>query len=239
MTPNDTSRGADPRAPQQQSQTAQTAQTAPQGTASGGASSSSVQRQGGDVQTRGGRGAVAQPASSDGMPSLFGGGPFELLRRLDEDMDRLFDEVWGGGGRRSLRGPTRGAGNAPTLWTPQVEMCEQGGKFHVYADLPGLRKEDVKLSIEDDAIVLQGERRSSNQEGERGGGFYRSERSYGSFYRTIPLPEGIDSETAEASFRDGVLDVCFDAPARQQRTRHLEIKDEPATGGAAPRSDHH
>jgi HSP20 family protein len=124
---------------------------------------------------------------------------------------------------------------------PQVEMCEQGGKFHVYADLPGLRKEDVKLSIEDDAIVLQGERRSSSEEGERGG-FYRSERSYGSFYRSIPLPEGIDSETAEASFRDGVLDICFDAPAREQRTRHLEIKDAPATGAAGaatPRSDHH
>jgi HSP20 family protein len=234
MNPDETPRGSDPRAQQQQ---AQPSPQQSQGAASSAASSSLQQ---GGVQAGGGRGAVAERGPSYGMPSLFGGGPFELLRRLDEDMDRLFDEVWGGGGRRTLRGPTRGAGSAPTLWTPQVEMCEQGGKFHVYADLPGLRKEDVKLSIEDDAIVLQGERRSSREEGEReGGGFYRSERGYGSFYRTIPLPEGIDSETAEASFRDGVLDVCFDAPARQQRTRHLEIKEAPAAGTAAPRSEHH
>ena len=234
MNPNEAPRGSDPRAQQQPSQPSP---QQPQGAASGGSPSSTSHQ--GSLQAGGGRGAVAQREPSYGMPSLFGGGPFELLRRLDEDMDRLFDEVWGGG-RRALRGPTRGAGSAPTLWTPQVEMCEQGGKFHVYADLPGLRKEDVKLSIEDDAIVLQGERRSSREEGEReGGGFYRSERGYGSFYRTIPLPEGIDSETAEASFRDGVLDVCFDAPARQQRTRHLEIKEAPAAGAAAPRSDHH
>jgi HSP20 family protein len=235
MNPNETPRGTDPRA-QPQSQSSQ--QQPPAGASGGATPSAPSQQRGGGVQAGGGPGSVAQRGPSYGMPSLFGGGPFDLLRRLDEDMDRLFDEFIGGS-RRGLRGSSRGSA-APTLWTPQVEMCEQDGKFHVYADLPGLRKEDVKLSIEDDAIVLQGERRSSREEGEReGGGFYRSERSYGSFYRTIALPEGIDSETAEASFRDGVLDVCFDAPARQQRTRHLEIKEAPAADTAAPRSDHH
>jgi len=237
MNPNETPRASEPRAQQSQSQ-AQPSQQQPSTVTPASATPSSPSQQRGGMA---GGGAMARPGPSYGMPSLFGGNPFELLRRLDQDMDRLFDEVWGGG-RRALRGhPERAAGGAPALWVPQVEMCEQGGKFHVYADLPGLRKEDVKLSIEDDAIVLQGERRSSNEEGERGGGFYRSERSYGSFYRSIPLPEGIDSQTAEASFRDGVLDICFDAPARQQRTRHLEIKDAPTSPGAAatPRSDHH
>lgn len=165
---------------------------------------------------------------SGGMPSLFAGrsSPFELLRRLDEDMDRLFHQFWGSS-RNFMRG--RGA-EAQPAWMPQVEMCEQGGKLHVYADLPGLRKEDVKLSVEGDQLVLQGERRASLEEGQQGGSFYHSERSYGSFYRSIPLPEGVDPQNVQASFRDGVLDVSFDTPrAPQPQSRQIEIRD-----GAAP-----
>ena len=169
---------------------------------------------------------------SGGMPSLFGarGGPFEMLRRLDEDMDRLFNQFWGGG-RNLLRG--RGA-DVQSMWMPQVEMREHGGKLHVYADLPGLRKEDVKLSVEGDQLILQGERRSSHEEGQQGSSFYHTERSYGSFYRSIPLPEGVDAQNVEANFRDGVLDVTFDAPRRpQQQTRQIEIRD---GGGSMPGS---
>jgi HSP20 family protein len=187
-------------------------------------------------QTRG------QPGSPSGrrgggMPSLFGrgGSPVEMLRRLDEDMDRLFQQFWGGG-RNLMRG--RGT-DVQSMWAPQVEMCEQGGKLHVYADLPGMRKEDVRLSIEGDQLILQGERRSSHEEGQPGSGFYHTERSYGTFYRSIPLPEGIDPQTVDASFRDGVLDVCFDAPrAPQQQSRQVEIRDgasgmQGATGGGS------
>jgi HSP20 family protein len=170
-------------------------------------------QQGGALSRRGG----------GGMPSLFGsrGSPFEMLRRLDEDMDRLFQQFWGGG-RNLMRG--RGA-EAPSMWMPQVELREEGGKLHVYADLPGLKKEDVKLSLEGDHLVLQGERQSSREEGQQGGSFYHSERSYGSFYRSIPLPEGVDPQTAQADFKDGVLDVTFDAPRRpQQQSRQIEIR---------------
>lgn len=158
------------------------------------------------------------------MPSLFSGrgGPFDMLRRLDEDIDRLFQQFWGGG-RGLMR---RGAGEAPSMWAPQVELCERDGKLHVYADLPGLRREDVKVSMEGDQLVLEGERRSQHEEGQPGSGFFHSERSYGTFYRSIPLPEGVDPQTADASFRDGVLDVCFDAPKtmRQQR-RQIDVRD--------------
>jgi HSP20 family protein len=159
-----------------------------------------------------------------GMPSLFGSRshPFEVFRRLDEDMDRLFQQVWGSG-RNLMRG--RGA-DAQSMWMPQVEVCERQGKMHVFADLPGMNKEDVKLSIEGDQLVLQGERRSGHEEGQQGSGFFHSERSYGSFYRSIPLPEGVDPQTVDASFRDGVLDVCFDAPrAAQQQARQIEIRE--------------
>lgn len=110
------------------------------------------------------------------------------------------------------------------MWMPQVEVREEGGKLHVCADLPGMKKEDVKLSLEGDQLILQGERQSSREEGQQGSGFYHSERSYGAFYRSIPLPEGIDPQTAKADFKDGVLDVTFDAPRRpQQQSRQIDI----------------
>ena len=112
-----------------------------------------------------------------------------------------------------------------TTWMPQVEIFERDGKLHVHADLPGLRKEDVKLTIEQDQLVIQGERRSSHEEGGQQSGYYHSERSYGSFYRTIPLPEGVDTGTVDASFKDGVLDVSFDAPRKQQaQSRQIDIR---------------
>ena len=118
----------------------------------------------------------------------------------------------------------RGA-DAQSMWLPQVELREESGKLHVCADLPGLRKEDVRLSVEGDQLILQGERQSSREEGQQGGSFYHSERSYGSFYRSIPLPEGVDPQTAQANFKDGVLDVTFEAPRRpQQQSRQIEIR---------------
>lgn len=179
-------------------------------------------------------GGVRRGGSSSGMPSFFGGlggrgSPFEMLRRLDEDVDRLFHEFIGGG-RNLLRGGGQRGGAQASMWMPQVEVCEQGGKLHVYADLPGLSKEDVQISIQDDQLVVQGERRSSSEEGQPGGGYFHSERSYGSFYRSIPLPEGVNPESAEASFKDGVLDVCFEAPNRQPRSRQIPIRE----GGPAP-----
>lgn len=169
-------------------------------------------QQGGALSRRGG-----------GMPSLFGsrGSPLDMFRRLDEDMDRLFHQIWGGG-RSLMRG--RG-GEAQSMWIPQVEVCEEGGKLHVYADLPGLKKEDVKLSLEGDQLVMQGERQSSREEGQQGSGYFHSERSYGSFYRSITLPDGVDPQTVQANFKDGVLDVSFEAPrSAQQQARQIEIK---------------
>ena len=173
---------------------------------------------------RGQQGGALSRRSGGAMPSMFGGrgSPFDVFRRIDEDMDRLFQQFWGGG--RNVMGQ-RGT-DAQSMWLPQVEVCEQGGKLHVFADLPGMNKEDVKLSMEGDQLIVQGERRSSREEGQQGSGFYQSERSYGSFYRSIPLPEGVDPQTVEASFKDGVLDVCFNAPRTpQQQTRQIEIRD--------------
>ncbi|MGA0611635.1 Hsp20/alpha crystallin family protein [Caldimonas sp. KR1-144] len=173
------------------------------------------QQRGGGLATRGSYGL--------GWPQ---GGPFALLHQLDEDMNRLFNEFMGGRAWGS---------EGAAAWMPQIEMHEREGRLHVCADLPGMSKDDIKVDLSDGQLTIQGERRQASSSGEeRGHGYYRSERSYGSFYRSIPLPEGVDVDSARASFRDGVLDVSFDAPSPKGRGRQLTIEDEsssPAQGG--------
>jgi HSP20 family protein len=168
-----------------------------------------------------GRQGLARRDMDFGMPSLFGGGgPFTFMRRLSEAMDRMFED-FGGESRGLPRSFSRGG--LQSLWSPQVEIYERDGKLHISADLPGLRREDVQVDIDDDSLTIRGERRQKFEDEQQG--FYRSERSYGSFHRTIPLPEGVNAESAEASFRDGVLEITMDAPKGTRRGRSLEIRE--------------
>lgn len=189
---------------------------------------------GGSLQPRGG---MAAPWSNQGA---YGAGPFSVMRRISDEMDRLFEGF--GFGRGALGGEPRWQGDLASgglagaaLWSPHLEMFERDGKLIVTADLPGVRKEDVKVEVEQGAITLQGQRRQEQTSREQG--YYRSERSYGSFYRTIPLPEGADPSTASATFRDGVLEIALQAPQKRAGTRSLEIKDEQGTGGARTAGD--
>jgi HSP20 family molecular chaperone IbpA len=109
------------------------------------------------------------------------------------------------------------------MWSPHIEVCERNGKLLIQADLPGMKREDVHVRVEDDEVIIQGERRQEQTQNQSN--YYRSERSYGSFYRTIPLPEGTNAESANATFKDGVLEIELDAPRPQQRGRTLEIRD--------------
>jgi HSP20 family protein len=161
--------------------------------------------------------------------SFFGGSPFAVMRRFREEMDRLFED-FGFGGRslmpnfgRDLFSRTLGDFGSEAVWSPQVEMFERGGKLIVRADLPGMKKDDVKVEVTNDAVTISGERRSEHEEKREG--FYRSERSYGSFFRRIPLPEGVNTEDAEATFNNGVLEIEMKAPEKRSTGRRLEIKD--------------
>jgi HSP20 family protein len=149
--------------------------------------------------------------------------PFSLMRRFSEEMDRLFGDVGLGGSLASGLGREFGrlADLESSMWLPQVEAFERGGKVIVRADLPGLNKDDIDVEITNDAIRIRGERRQEREENEEG--YYRSERSYGSFYREIPLPSGVNPEEANASFRNGVLEITMPAPARQSAGRRIEI----------------
>jgi len=134
---------------------------------------------------------------------LFSMSPFTLMRRFTEDMDRMFSGTGGTGGRET------------GLWAPPIDVRESGGNLVVSAELPGLNKEDVKVEVHEDALVIQGERKREWEQ-ERGG-VRRSERTYGSFYREIPLPDGAKTDQAKAQFNNGVLEVTIPIPESQQR----------------------
>ena len=159
--------------------------------------------------------------------SFFGGSPFQMMRRFREEMDRLFEDF--GFGRSLMPGLGRdlfsrlGDFGSQSMWSPQVEMFERDGKLVVRADLPGLNKDDVKVEVVDNALTISGERRSEHEEKREG--YFRSERSYGSFFRQIPLPEGVNADNADATFNNGVLEIQMNAPEKKSGGRRLEIRD--------------
>jgi HSP20 family protein len=158
--------------------------------------------------------------------------PFDFVERMADEMDRAFDRMFRdfGFARGSFlsRRPL-GALQREGAWSPRIEAFHKGDRFIVRADLPGLKKDDVQVDVTDDAITIQGERREEHEEEREG--YYHSERQYGHFYRSIPLPDGVISESAQATFNNGVLEVSMQAaPAETTRGRRLEIKEASETG---------
>jgi HSP20 family protein len=109
-------------------------------------------------------------------------------------------------------------------WAPRIDCHERDGKFIVHADLPGMNKDDVKVELFDDMLTIQGERKQQKTD-EREGYSY-SECCYGSFYRSIPLPEAVDTSKATADFAKGVLEVTMPVTsAAKSKSRQIEIKE--------------
>jgi HSP20 family protein len=157
------------------------------------------------------------PARSGEISKDFGGfryaSPFSFMRRFSEEMDRLFEDVGFGG--NYLGRPFSQRGHLTSFaWSPQIETFR--------ADLPGTNKDDLKVSVDDNCLEIQGERKKEWTSDEESSGGYRSERSYGSFYRCVPLPQGVQAENVSATFRDGVLEVKVPTP-EQKQPRRVEI----------------
>jgi HSP20 family protein len=151
--------------------------------------------------------------------------PFGFMRRFSEDMDRLFEDFIRNpfGLSQTGRGLLSQLG-AQRAWAPNIEVFQRDSDFVVRAELPGLNKDDVQVEINNDMLTISGERQQEREENR--GGVYHSERSYGTFYRSIPLPEGVIPESAQATFKDGVLEITLQAPPSQvTKGRRLEIKD--------------
>jgi HSP20 family protein len=149
--------------------------------------------------------------------------PFTFVRRFSEEMDHLFEDF--GLGRGMLTPMLNKAQLPQGPWSPQIEIFERSNQLVLRADLPGLTKDDVDVQIDSDGITIEGERKNENEE--KGEGYYRSERTYGTFYRRIPMPEGAKAEDAKATFKNGVLEITMPASKREERRpRRLEIGGE-------------
>jgi HSP20 family protein len=136
---------------------------------------------------------------------------------MTEEMDRVF----GDGSARE--------GNGEMLWSPAVEISQGEGNYVVRAELAGLKPDDVKLEIENDALVLHGERKYEREEEK--GGVRRTEMRYGRFYRTIPLPEGANPDQARAKYENGVLEVTI--PVSEPKNQRKQIPIQTGPGAAA------
>jgi len=123
--------------------------------------------------------------------------PWRPLNALEE-MERRMDELFG----------TRALRRLPlfeTEWIPAIEMYEKEDKYVIKAELPGMKQEDMDMSLTDDTLTIKGEKKAESEVKEKD--YHFSERSYGSFFRSVRLPSNVDAKKIEASFEDGILEV--------------------------------
>jgi HSP20 family protein len=137
--------------------------------------------------------------------------PLSLMSRMMNDMDRFFEDF--GFGRSFWPRSMEPASLGSTSFTPKIDIFEKDGKLTVHADLPGMKQEDVKVTVEEGMLTIAGERQHQHEHEQ--GGVYRCEREYGSFRRRIALPEGVNPDSIQASFEQGVLEVTMPVPTQQ------------------------
>ena len=150
--------------------------------------------------------------------------PFSLLRQMTSEFDRIFGEPAFPSFRLpALRAQTPAEGSK---WFPEIDVFEKDNRLVTKIDLPGMKKEDVKVEVTDGQLAISGERKSEAEEKKEN--FYRCEREYGSFYRAVPLPEGVKLEDVRATFADGVLEVSIPMPPKAEaKVRTVEIQEPP------------
>jgi HSP20 family protein len=155
--------------------------------------------------------------------------PLALMREMTSDFDRMFAEPWPSFFRR----PSLWRRAASEIgWYPEIDVFEKDNRLVTKIDLPGMKKEDVKVEVTDGQLAISGERKHEAEEKREE--FYRCEREYGSFYRSVPLPEGAKVDNVKATFTDGVLEVSVPLPARSEtKPRKVEIQEAKAAKAAA------
>jgi HSP20 family protein len=138
---------------------------------------------------------------------------------FSREVDRLFDSFFGADREQGRR------------WVPPVDLVEADDHFVLKADLPGLSEEDVAIEVQDGTLTISGERSAEHEQRERG--WYRIERSFGSFRRSLTMPDGVDPEAISASFERGVLEVRIPKPA-ERKPRRVEISAGSKNGSDSP-----
>jgi HSP20 family protein len=136
--------------------------------------------------------------------------PLRELNSLQHEMNRMFNTVFG----------DQPAGNGGRRWIPAMDLLETDEHFVLRADLPGLSQDDVKIELEDNTLTVAGERKSEHEE--RQEGYYRVERAFGTFSRSLTLPRGVKSDAITARFNNGVLEVRIPKP-EEAKPRRISI----------------
>ena len=145
------------------------------------------------------------------MKNLVTYDPFKELRSLQRDVNRLFGGTFERGGSETISGQ----------WNPSVDISENKDSIVLEAELPGMSPDDVNISIENNVLTIQGERRFEKKQDENN--FHRVERSYGSFTRSFTLPPTVSSENVDAAFENGMLRLTL-AKREEAKPRKIEIK---------------
>lgn len=146
--------------------------------------------------------------------------PGRELDTLQSEFNRMFDGFFGG---RQTNGAAR-------RWIPAMDLSETEDHLVLKADLPGMTEDDVEIEVKDGVLTVSGERKSDNEE--RSEGYYRVERAFGRFSRSLTLPTGIDAGQIGADFENGVLEVKIPKPA-ERKPQRIEIGGS-SNGGGAP-----
>ena len=120
-----------------------------------------------------------------------------------EEMERRFEDIFG----RSLLPTWRRLPLVERGWVPSIDVFEKEDKYVVKAELPGMKEEDIDISVVGDTLTIKGERKTESEVKEED--YHCCERSYGSFFRSIDLPSNVDGENIEASYEDGILEVSL------------------------------
>jgi len=144
--------------------------------------------------------------------------PARELQTLQQEVNRLFGAAFDSGA----------AGNSeiPRRWIPAMDLLEEDERFVLRADLPGVEEESINVELQDNVLTISGERAPEHRA--QDGGYQRLERAWGAFSRSLTLPAGIDPESIEASFNNGVLEVRVPKPEeRKPRRVAINVGDEP------------
>lgn len=148
--------------------------------------------------------------------------PFMDLSRWDREMDRMMDDFF----TRRMRPwwPERWLG-APDegIVTPSVDVYEEKDDIVVKAELPGMDKSDIQVNISDSELTLKGEKKKEEKVEEKG--YYRCERSYGAFARSVQLPKDVQADKVKASFKNGILEVRL-PKSEEAKAKEIKIKVE-------------
>jgi HSP20 family protein len=167
------------------------------------------------VQT-GHRSRLKEPRREGGVRIMLS--PFRGFFDPQSEVDRLFNELVGGLGRR--RGGQEGQQLA--RWAPAVDVLTKDGDLVIRAELPGVKPEDVDITLQNGVLTISGEHKVAQEE--EHGGYHVRERRYGSFRRSMTLPEDTDEGKIHARFEDGVLEVTVEGAAIEQAPKRIGIE---------------